>query len=115
MEAPCLERCVDKPILMPENEQAMRVFNLCRDQVIVSVSGFVDMLLPSVKVAMDLIGVDTDDQLRCAEKVMALGRALYRKEESEETPPTMGGEDKDGNVQTNDKGSRNREDTATRR
>ena len=82
----------DKPMLMPENDEAIRVFNLCKAQLIISFDGVVGIDLKAVKIAMDLMEVE--DQLGCAEKVLAYAESLYQKESAltmDETPPEKEG------------------------
>jgi hypothetical protein len=56
----------------------MEVFNLCRNQLIVSAMGdIVGIRLEAIKTAMDILGVE--DQLTTLEKVLIFSEILYRR------------------------------------
>lgn len=74
---PDCESCKRPPIL-PANFEALQVFEMCKNQLIVGNVGIVGIRLEAVKVAMDLMGVD--DQMICAEKVLTFSEELYRKD-----------------------------------
>lgn len=69
----------NRPVILPTNLEALQVHGLCKHQLIVGMAGIVGMRLEAVKVAMDLLGVD--DQITCAEKVLAFSEEFYRKED----------------------------------
>jgi hypothetical protein len=84
-DPPC-EKC-EKPVLMPENYDVIRIFNLCRAQLIISFDGVVGMSLPAVKTAMDMLGIE--EQLSCAEKVMVYAEAVYSKKQEQPAPGSV--------------------------
>lgn len=66
--APC-STCI--PPLMPENEDAVRVYMTVRNQVItVGMGDVVDLHFPSVQMVMELFGVE--ERKICFEKVLFL-------------------------------------------
>jgi hypothetical protein len=75
-EAPC-GTC--KPILLPENQEAVSVYFFTRNQLITAGMGTViDISIPAVKIVMDLYGVE--DQLDCLQKVVHLFHEFRPKE-----------------------------------
>ena len=68
-EPPCETCWVD---LMPENEDAIRIFNLVRYQLVMASGGAVDLLHEAIHRAMELYQVR--NRRECFEKVLTLGR-----------------------------------------
>jgi hypothetical protein len=74
-EPPC-HQC--KVVLWEENEDDGRVYMLTRRQVVTAGMGQeVDISIPAVKIAMDLLGVK--DQLACLNRVRKLFRHFMGK------------------------------------
>ena len=75
-----------EPELDETNIDAVRVFQLCHDQVVVTAFGqIVGMRNEAIVSAMDVLGIrGTLERERTLIKVKALARALYGKKQKEE-------------------------------
>jgi hypothetical protein len=65
---------------MSENEETLRVYNLCKSQLIVSSNAIIGLRLEAIKVAMDLLQVE--DQLSVVDKILAFSDVLYKQEDN---------------------------------
>jgi hypothetical protein len=77
---PCEQNKCEKPILMPENSEALAVYGLCQSQVLMApMGGVIGIRTEAVKAAMDLIGVE--DQINCLRKINAIVEVFYPAKE----------------------------------
>lgn len=68
-----------RPVLLPENQDAVSVYFVTRNQVITAGMGeVIDISIPAVKIVMDLYGVE--DQKSCFQKVLHLFHEFRPKE-----------------------------------
>jgi len=67
---PMCEICI--PVLMPENRLIFDIYILVRNQHIMGFGGPIDLHFPSVKIAMDMMGVRRKDQKEVFDKVYQL-------------------------------------------
>ena len=75
-EPPCLE-CM--PLLLPENELALRVYEVVKTQYIMSFSGPVTLNILSVIEVVRLMGVRPDEQMKIVNQVMEIGMFYINK------------------------------------
>jgi len=80
MDPPKDPPCVTcRPVLLPENQEAVSVYFLTRNQFITAGMGMVvDISIPAIKIVMDLYGVE--DQKGCLHKVLHLFHEFRPKE-----------------------------------
>jgi hypothetical protein len=78
---PCDENKCERPLIFPDNLEAMSVWNLCQNQLIISGMGdVIGVRIEAVKAAMEIQGIDEEEKQGCLEKILAYSAELFRKD-----------------------------------
>jgi len=77
---PDCEVC-NKPMILPENFEALRVYSLCSKQLILSYGGIVGIRLEAIIASIDLLDIPRIDRVEIVEKILLISDVLYKKEE----------------------------------
>jgi hypothetical protein len=78
---PCDENKCERPLIFPDNLEAMSVWNLCQNQLIISGMGdVIGVRIEAVKAAMEIQGIDEEEKQECLEKILAYSAELFRKD-----------------------------------
>jgi len=78
---PCDENKCERPLIFPDNLEAMSVWNLCQNQLIISGMGdVIGVRIEAVKAAMEIQGIDEEEKQGCLEKILAYSTELFKKD-----------------------------------
>jgi hypothetical protein len=78
---PCDENKCERPFIFPDNLEAMSIWNLCQNQLIMSGMGdVIGVRIEAVKAAMEIQGIDEEEKQGCLEKILAYSAELFRKD-----------------------------------
>jgi hypothetical protein len=63
---------------MEENQEALEVYDLCKNQLILApMGGAIGLRIEGIKAAMEILGVQ--NQVECLEKVLIFSQELFKK------------------------------------
>jgi hypothetical protein len=74
------------PNILPENEEAFRVWQLVNGQVVTAGMGeVIDISFPAVEAAMEAL--DVEDRKECFLKVIEISRTVIAEQKRKDSPP----------------------------